>query len=147
MKNRKKTLLLAAIASLCILCGCGEKTELLEIEGEQFVKSGEDYTRIDISSKVFEPGTHRVIYSKRITSSYSSKEGWSTNKIEIPETPEGYRFVGVIKGDAGFYGMYLHIFENVERVEVTGTYNPETNEIEYLEPGVIVKDRTLEMGD
>ena len=144
MNRRKKTLLLAAIASLCILCGCGK--EVIEIDGEQYVKNGEEYIKLDLSPKVFEPGTHRMFYTYHYGGKHrETKSGWNKNIINIPEAPEGYEYVETIEDDgaANFYYMYI----NVERVEVTGTYNPETNEIEYLEPGVIVKDRTLEMGD
>ena len=38
MKRKKKALLLASIASLCLLCGCNN-TEVVVIEGEQYVKN------------------------------------------------------------------------------------------------------------
>ena len=38
--------------------------KLIIIDGEKYVKSGEEYTKIDLSPKVFEPGTHRIIYTE-----------------------------------------------------------------------------------
>ena len=144
MKKNKKALLLASIASLCILCGC--EKEIIEIEGEQYIKSGEEYTKLDLTPKVFEPGTHRMFYTYHYGGKHrKTKSGWNKNIIIIPEAPEGYEYVETIEDDgaANYYYMYI----NVERVEVKGTYNQETNEIEYIGPGVVAKDRTLELGD
>ncbi|MBR4178561.1 MAG: hypothetical protein IKR57_04360 [Bacilli bacterium] len=148
MKRKKKALLLASIASLCLLCGCNN-TEVVVIEGEQYVKNGEEYTRVDLTPKVFEPGQHVIHYTVR-PSSFQGAEGWGTSTIEVPEVPEGYRYVNTITLDEAGYGhtsALVHVFVNEKRVEVVGTYNSKTNTIEYIEPGKIVEEKVLEMGD
>ena len=148
MKNRKKALLLASIASLCILCGCKEN-EVIEIDGEQYIKSGEDYTRLDLSPREFEPGTHVIRYSDD-SDSHLGEPGWGNSIINIPEVPEGYKYVETISIISEGYGShigYVHIFVNTKTVLARGVYNPETNRIEYSEPGEVVEERALEMGD
>ena len=54
MNRRKKALLLASALSLCVLCGCGDN-KTVEIEGVTYIQNGDEYTRLDISPKVFEP--------------------------------------------------------------------------------------------
>ena len=148
MKNRKKAILLASIASLCILCGCGK--EVIEIEGEQYVKSGAAYPKLALTPKVFAPGKHIVRYVEK-TSPGVDSSGWGTVVMNIPEVPEGYRYVETLTIDTGYNGLsngFVHIFINEKRVEAKPSYNPKTNTIEYLEPGVVIEEqRVLEMGD
>ena len=144
MKRKKKALLLASVASLCILCGCNN-AEVVEIEGEQYVKNGEEYTRVDLTPKVFEPGEHIINYSVD-SNDIAGATGWGKGRVYFPETPEGYRFVETIVEGNGGYGStsgYVNIYVNVVRVEVKGTYNPRTNTVEYIEPGVVVDELTL----
>ena len=146
MKRRKKALLLASALSLCVLCGCGE-AQTVEIDGVTYVQNGDEYTRIDIVPRVFEPGEHVIYYTvNRGDSSFGGKDGWGTSKLNIPEVPEGYRYVETLSLDEGGYGYtdaLVHIFVNEKKVEVKGTYNTRTNTVEYNEPGRVVEELTL----
>ena len=145
MNKRKRALLLASVASLGILCGCKQETKVVEKEGEVYIQNGSEYTRIDVSPKVFEPGEHIITYS--VEDSYLvNGNGWGEASIDFPETPEGYRYVETlvdVSAMGGYTNGYVHIYINTDRVEVPGTYNPQTNTVEYITPGVVVKSLTL----
>ena len=155
MNRKKKALLLASALSLCVLCGCGEEekqeNEVIEIEGVTYLKSGDEYTRVDITPRVFEPGEHIIHYTayfgKKVI---HGEDGWGTSDLEIPETPEGYRYVETIaldEGGTGYTNSLVHIYVNEKRVEAMGVYNPKTNTVEYDIPGEVIEEKVLEMGD
>ena len=73
-------------------------------------------------------------------------EFWITLAFRWAETPEGYRYVETlvdVSAMGGYTNGYVHIYINTDRVEVSGTYNPQTNTVEYITPGVVVKSLTL----
>ncbi len=65
-------------------------------------------------------------------------------------TPDGYELFGqqTLERTNNYGHVYyqtLFTFVNVEKVEVTGMYNYDTNEFVYTDPGVVVKDYSLTM--
>ena len=157
MKRKKKALLLASIASLCLLCGCGKNSqvEVVEKNGEEYIKTGDEYTKLDISPKRFEAGDHVVYYVvKRETGDswlnvYEINSGYNGIKNIVPETPEGYKLIDVVSmSDAnGATNAIAFFYVNEVPVLVEGVLNFETGIVEYVEPGVVVEEKTLEMGD
>ena len=146
MNRRKKALVLSGIASLLLLCGCGE-TNTVTIDGVEYIQRGDEYVKLDLSPVTFEPGTHIIHYTYHFGSqSIGGQTGWGTSNLQMPEVPEGYRFVETLSVDEGGHGYtntLVHIFVNEKTVEVQGTYNPNTNTIEYKEPGKVVEELTL----
>ena len=146
---KRKALLLSSIASLCILCGCSTEKNTVIINGETYIQNGEEYTKLDLSPKVFEPGEHIIHYTytyDRGINRIGGETGWGTSDLNLPETPEGYRYVETITLDEAGYGhtsSLVHIFVNVERVEVQAQYDSKNNTIVYPEPGKVIEEMIL----
>ena len=154
MKNKKKALLLASIASLGILCGCG-KVKTIEVDDETYVESNGEYIRLDIEPKVYEPGTHVIQYVHNIHDGNHDyykrkhlKEGFN-NIIFTPEIPEGYKIVGTTSysNNDGYDYFIIYIMVNDKTVEVEGVFDAETNSIIYNDPGKVIEEKALELGD
>ena len=151
MNRKKKALLLASIASLAILSGCGSKNpeiNKLQIDGETYVQNGDEYVKVYISPKVFEPGQHRIAYVTEAKGSYNFHSGWDSIYTGI-EVPEGYELTGISTASEndGYTDVIIYTFVNTKRVEAEGTYNSRINSIEYITPGRVVEEKVLEMGD
>ena len=152
MNKKKKALLLASIASLNILCRCTTVPKSIETEDGTYVESNGEYVRLNLEPAIFEPGTHIVQYNVYIGNMdvYSKEDGWGKSRVEFPEVPEGYKYVETISIDQAGYGhlnAFVHVFVNEKRVEVTPVYNTSTGKVEYLEPGRVIEEKTLELGD
>lgn len=155
MNKRKKALLLASAASLCILCGCGKKTETVEIDGEIYVVVADEYTKIDIPDKTFEPGTHIIHYvdipdPKPPTfkkGGHHLHQGFDNAMLYTGEVPEGYKLVGVTSyahdDDYSFDYYIVYIFVNEKTVVAKGSYDAKNNEVVYETPGEVVEDVAL----
>ncbi|MBR4178562.1 MAG: hypothetical protein IKR57_04365 [Bacilli bacterium] len=148
--TKKKALLLSAIASLAVLTGCGSAKNVVTINGEKYVQSGEEYVKVDENPKVFEQGTH-IIYCVFLSDECRFiHEGFGESAIDIPETPEGYRVLSIsdinTKNHDHSDGIII-FYVNEKKVEVKGEYNSETGLIEYDKPGVVIEEKVLEMGD
>ena len=153
MKNsrKKKALLLSALASLVILTGCGEsKSEkIITIEGEEYIQSGEEYIKLNGETKVFEPGTHITYYVFYSNGCGNVSSGFGESYFEIPETPAGYSIISISDlnhGDDHTNGIVI-FYVNNKKVEVQGEYNSSTGLFEYDKPGMVIEEKTLEMGD
>ena len=157
MNNKKKALLLASIASLSILCGCGspstKRVKSIETEDGTYIESNGEYVRLDISPKVFEPGTHIIQYVHKVNdgSSYHNSqltEGYN-NSLFSPDVPEGYKIIGTTgySNNYGYDNYMVYIMVNEETVEVEGRYDINTNSVMYNIPGKVVKEKTLGLGD
>ena len=148
-KNKRKALLLAGLASMAILCGCSnnDNNKTVEIEGVIYVQNGDEYVKVDTTPKVFEPGEHIIHYTyDRGNNRVGGETGWGTSDLNLPETPEGYRYVETITLDEAGYGhtsSLVHIFVNVERVEVQAQYDSKNNTIVYPEPGKVIEEMIL----
>ena len=156
MKNsrKKKALILSALASLAILSGCGSKTKeenkTIKIDGVEYIQRGDEYEKLEIPSKVFEPGEHTiayVIYKKNGSINFTS--GWNSIYEWGIETPEGYEFVCLTSGSEwnGNTDVLIYTYVNTKTVEVEGTYNEYDNCFEFSTPGKVIEEKTLEMGD
>lgn len=152
MNNKKKALLLASVASLSILCGCTTAPKSIKKEDGTYVESNGEYVRLNLEPAIFEPGTHIIHYNQYIgdRNVYGKTDGWGQSKIDFPEVPEGYRYVETISLDQAGYGhlnALVHVFVNEVTVEAIPVYNTNTGEVVYSEPGTIVSEKTLELGD
>ena len=153
MKNKKKALLLTGIASLGILCGCGkEKHKTIETGDGTYVESNGEYVKVVLEPKTYEPGTHIIIFNDHLdsTNTRSYNDGWEYSYFSIPEPPEGYKYVNTVivdQSSSGSVNIYAHIYVNEKTVEVTPIYNAQKNTINYCNPGVVVEEKTLELGD
>lgn len=151
MNRRKKALLLASALSLCVLCGCGDN-KTVEIEGVTYIQNGDEYTRLDISPKVFEPGEHKITYTAGPREGIRIKLGeeWEDNYYSYaPITPEGYELIDFkfVSDDDGYVTNIVFIYVNTKRVEASGVYNSKSNTVIYNTPGVVVEEKTLERGN
>ena len=152
MNKRKKALLLSSIASLCILCGCS-KTETIEIEGTTYIKNGEEYQKIDISDRRFEPGQHIIHYVDipiRKTSAIPDSElnqGFNNGAFYVDIVPEGYKLVSVttFSNNDGYDYVIVYILVNEKPVIAKGSYDTEINEIVYETPGTVVEETCLNL--
>ena len=155
MKKTTKAALLL-ITSMIFLTGCAQKGEIITIDNNQYVKSGDSYTRIGDSKKTFNPGEHYVYYCEALNYStfgvidekYSSSEtGWGNINFNIPNAPEGYRYINTVPMDTYGHGQVrslIHIFVNEKTVECSAVYNDENSVVGYFEPGTPVKELILE---
>ena len=146
MKNRKKALLLSCLTSLVVLTGCGSATKTIDIDGQTYIQDGEEYVKLNMEPKTFEPGEHVIYFTYNTSGSFGGSKGWGTSNIGLPETPEGYKYVNSFSIDEGTYGFtdsIVHMYVNEVTVEVTPTYNSKTNKIEYTLPGVVVESLKL----
>ena len=150
MNNKNKALLLSIVSSLTLLCGCGE-SKTIEIEGNTYVKSGEEYVKVDNQKVVYEPYTHYIQYfnydyeGDDYETPYSKKSGFTNSNVPVIE---GYELVTIEEVTRKYgYGSktcgYMYIFVNNKPVEVTLVYNPKTNTYEYNNPGVVVSELSL----
>lgn len=89
-----------------------------------------------------------IIWIVQIPRSYN--DGWEYSYFSIPEPPEGYKYVNTVivdQSSSGSVNIYAHIYVNEKTVEVTPIYNAQKNTINYCNPGVVVEEKTLELGD
>ena len=143
MTKRRKVYLLSSILSLAILCGCKEESKTIQIDGETYVQTGEEYIKVNSEPKVFEPGTHIIYYVTLEDHCEYLTEGYGNSYIEVPKVPDGYRVLTVSAGQSNKHdhtsGM-IYFYINEETVEAQGEYNVKTGEVEYLTPGVVIED-------
>ena len=154
MNRKKKALLLSCLASLAILSGCSSaKNETIQIDGETYIKSGEEYTKVDVSDRTFAPGEHILHYvdipvskNNTISNSYLN-QGFNNGSFFIDEVPDGYKLVGVTSysNNDGYNNYIVYIFVNEKTVIVHGSYDEYTNEVVYETPGTIIEDESLEL--
>ena len=151
MKSKKKALLLASIASLGILCGCGkEKHKTIETEDGTYIEANGEYVRVNTEPKRFESGTHVIYYVfKNVgsfwTNNFNLKNGFGTLGDIIPETPEGYRLLnisGLSDGSQGTDGLGF-VYINEVPVLAEGFFNEETGLVEYTQPGTVIDELEL----
>ena len=145
-KKRRTALIASALVAAGILSGCDSK-ETVTIDGEQYVQNGEEYIKIENTTMIFEPRTHIVQYmvkdeNSESFNSYSSKTGYLKYNIEIPEGYELFDVEPWISSSESTAGV-IYFFINTERVEVTSEYDINTNTYLFNNPGVVVKDMTL----
>lgn len=146
MKKNTKKLLMFGLTSLLLMTGCDE-SEIVEIDDKSYLQKGNEYTSVELESKVFEPGTHIISYLDSKTGYTFGKSGWGKVDVEIPEVPEGYRYVNTYSIDHEYHGhtsAIVHVFVNEVTVEVEPTISHKTGEIEYVIPGKPVKSLVLE---
>ncbi len=148
MKKNIRKVLLFGLTSALLMTGCKGK-EIVEIGGKQYIKDGEEFTAITSQTKTFLPGEHIVYYNVDIKNEiyFDNKNGWGNAKLDIPEAPDGYKYLDTITINDGTYGHssnLIYVFVNEVPVEATSSYNAENNEIGFFEPGVPVKQLTLE---
>ena len=154
MNNKKKALLLASIASLSILCGCGSAPKSIETKDGTYVESNGEYVKVEVLPKTFEPGTHIIQYVHKVNEERSSyhnsqlTEGYN-NSLFSPEVPEGYKIIGTTgySNKDGYDNYMVYIMVNEETVEVEGRYDINTNSVMYNIPGKVIKEKTLGLGD
>mgnify|MGYP006916185363 CR=1 FL=1 len=144
MNRKKRALLLSAMCSLAILTGCNQTKS----DDTIITKSGTTIERpvdVNLEEKVFEPGEHIIYFETTINKSlYSDSDNWGNGRLNIPETPEGYKLFDTvaIDGNKGTYSI-VYIYVNEVTVKATPTYNNITGIIEYELPGQIVSDLQL----
>ncbi len=151
----KKTtrLLCLALAASAFLTGCAKnQSEVVVIDSKQYLKSGDNYTQIETAKRAFQPGEHIIYYNVDILSkSYRGREnGWGNVDIDVPAVPEGYRLVDCMTIDKdinGYSSNIVYVFENEVPVEATMSYNEETHEIGYFNPGTPIHALILEKGE
>ena len=153
-KTTKATILL--LTSMLFLTGCAQKGEIITIDNNQYVRSGDSYTRIGESKKTFNPGDHYVYYNDFVeyhtfsgveARFESESSGWGNINFDIPPTPDGYRYVNSVPIDTYGHGEtrnVVHVFVNEEPVECVAIYNEDSKAIGYFEPGYPVKKLVLE---
>ena len=172
MNEKTKATIGSVLVAGSLLAGCSLDTKNNE-KKDVYVEPDHTYTEtmdravISEYKQVYEPGTHFVEFYSSITNNnpqnetqYShyhqkcgdvlGKDYYNTNGFINNNVPviEGYRLVDVepYNGDSYYdsktYG-YVYIFVNTEKVEVTMYYDYDHNVVYYNEPGVVVKERTL----
>ena len=151
MNKRKKALLLSSIAALSILCGCGSKKETVEVDGETYIKNEEEYTKVEVGDRIFEPGTHIIHYIDIPASAYYPvggkliEQGFDNAAFYVDNVPEGYKLVGVTSysNSSGNDYYIVYVFVNEVPVIAKGRYDVNFNEVVYETPGKIVVDTAL----
>ena len=145
MKN-KKAFILAALASFSVLAGCN-KTKTIQINGETYIQNGEEYNKIEMEPKIFEPGTHIIHYIKTLNNGNAVRQrniidGYDSLYFTDVEVPSGYKLSGVTSYSSqdGYDEYIIYIFVNDKTVEVNPTYNTRTNEVMYTSVGNIIED-------
>jgi len=148
MKKNTKKLLLFGLTSALLMTGCSKGKEIVQIDGKQYIKEGNNFTQMQSSTKTFLPGEHVIYYVMSYSEKLqTSKEGWGIIDLQIPEVPEGYKYESSFSIDLGGYGYtsnIVHVFVNEVTVEATCTYNNKTQEFGFFEPGTPVKELKLE---
>ena len=143
MTKRKKAYLLSSLLSLAILCGCKQESKTIQIDGEMYVQSGEEYIKVNTEPKTFEPGTHIIYFVTLEDHCEYLTEGYGNSYIEVPKVPDGYRVLtttAVQTDDHDHTSGMVYFFINEKTVEATGEFNTKTGEVEYLTPGVVIED-------
>ena len=151
--NRRKMAFIASLLSLCILSGCRTKMKTVEIDGDEYIMNGEEYTKINLEDKVFEPGTHIIHYidiPHSESSTLSDKEinqGYGNGAFYIGEPPEGYKLVGVTSyaNSSGNDNHIVYIFVNEKTVVAKASFDPYGREVVYETPGQIVDEPSLNL--
>ena len=150
MKKENKALLLALVASLSFLCGCSKKTKTIETSDGTYVESNGEYVRVNTEPIEYEAGTHFIYYIHKfdipIINTGYLEEGYNCFGNIFPETPEGYRLINItnLSDNDGYVDGFAFFYVNEVPVIVEGKFNSSTGEVEYLEPGEVVKSLTLE---
>ncbi len=154
MKNRKKALLLSCLTSLVVLTGCGSATKTIQIEGETYIQSGEEYVKVNVAPKTFEPGEHVISYLVKPNDGSSINngdlyEGYNNPWFNLNEVPDGYRVIGFTdySTNRGYSNYLVFILVNDETVEVEGSYDARTNSVVYLNPGKVIDSPKLNLGE
>ena len=146
--NKRTAAALLLLTSMIFLTGCGHKTEVITIDDKQYVKNGDSsYTEIGTEVKTFEPGQHFIYYNQNVPYELAKrKDGWGVAPLNVPSTPNGYRYENSSSIDLGGHGYttnIVHVFVNEVPVEAKLVYNAETDTIGYFEPGTPVKKLVL----
>jgi hypothetical protein len=148
MKKNTKKLLLFGLTSALLMTGCGGK-DIVEIGGKQYLKEGDSYTDLEVETKTFLPGEHIIYYNVDVSNYvYSGNQnGWGNAIVNVPEIPEGYKYVNsfsIGRGASGVTSNIVYVFVNEVPVEATSKYNRETGEFGFFEPGRPVKQLMLD---
>ena len=153
--RKKKALILSTLASLAILSGCSseskEESKTITVNGEQYVQNGDEYIKIDVSPRTFEPGTHVIHYidipnkSDNTLSNKYIKKGFDNAAFSIGDLPDGYKLVGVTDYStySGYSYYIIYILVNEKTVIAEGRYDEFTQEVVYETPGKIVEEEAL----
>ena len=147
MNKNKKALLLSSITALSILCGCGTETKTIQIEGETYVQSGEEYVKVEVSDRTFEPGTHVIHYVDIVRNGESINsgnivQGYDNAYFNFPaDVPEGYKVIGATSysNNSGYDSYIVYILVNEKTVVAKGRYDSNTNEVVYETPGEVIE--------
>lgn len=157
MDIKKKAWLLSSIVSLATLCGCGSSSgtqdtnTLVTVDGEQYIQNGNEYTKLDITPKRFEEGTHIIHYvdipvSKRSTISDNKiNQGFGNSAFAIDDIPEGYKLAGVTSYSNSNGNSYFIVYVYVNEVPVIaeGSYDINSNTVVYETPGKVIKEQAM----
>ena len=133
------------------LFGDKEKTDDDQEKDLDFSKNSNEAviekTNMSPLKMILEPGKSIITYSyveERETVENQINKYLESNII----TPDGYELYGkqTIERTNNYGHVYyqtLFTFINVEKVEVLGMYNPDTNEFVFSDPGKVVKEQSL----
>ena len=155
MNNRKKAILLSCLSSIALLTGCSEaKSNTIQVEGETYVQSGDEYVKVNVAPKLFEPGEHVISYvikpndGSSLGTNYLT-EGYNNPWFNLNDVPQGYKVIGFsdYSTNSGYSNFLVYILVNEVTVEVEGSYDVRTNSIVYLNPGKLVEENILTLGD
>ena len=142
----KKALILAALASISVLSGCN-KAKIIQIDGETYIQSGEEYNKIEMKPKIFEPGTHIIHYIKTLNNGSAVRQkniddGYDSLYFTDVVVPDGYKLSAVTSYSSqdGYDEYIIYIFVNDKTVEVEPSYNTRTNEVMYTSVGNVIED-------
>ena len=149
MTKSKKSLLLSTVVTLALLTGCTKKEDTIVVDGDTYVKSGDEYvltipeTNPEIIKR-FEPGTH--IVEIRFNEPWDTKNNISYVGVpfEIPEGYELYDFDTMQwKSSSYLYLRSTYVFINTKTVDAVGVFEELYNKYVFKEPGTVVEDMTL----
>ncbi|MBR4178356.1 MAG: hypothetical protein IKR57_03300 [Bacilli bacterium] len=143
MNKKNKAIILSALLSATLLAGCDDKKEVVEIDGKNYVKNGEEYIEVFEKTKIFEPGTHYIHYYNYISYNNPDRQSGFSDSYNVPVL-EGYEVFSVepVLRNGYTYG-YMYIFVNTQRVEATASYDYNKNEYYFCNPGVLVEEHKL----
>ena len=151
----------------------GNVTSLMTIDGDEYVKEGNEYMKVEPTPKptpdptpdptpepdviedaeplYFEPGTRNVSEFVKIIFPYkSNRKSYVYDTYGTFESPEGYELLAEYLVDEwknSIEQVYFirRVWVNVETIKVEGTHNVTKDTYEYETFGSVVKDETLKL--